>query len=140
MEKRLYRSTSEKMAAGVCGGLAKYLDIDPVIIRLIFVVLTVFSGIGAIIYITCVFIMPKEPVQPVEPLSEEAAAEIAQKQEEKLHKHSRRRTFFGYALVLIGGLILLSNYIPQLCFHDLFPVILVIFGLYLILNPSQKGA
>lgn len=61
--KRLYRSTTNKKLAGVCGGLAAYLDADPTVIRLCWMLLTVFSGIvpGLIAYIIAAAIMPQEP-------------------------------------------------------------------------------
>ena len=49
-QARLMRSETDKMIAGVCGGLADYLNIDPVLVRLAFVVLFLASGIGLAIY------------------------------------------------------------------------------------------
>ena len=48
MQKRIYRSRKEEMIAGVCGGLGEYFDIDPVIMRLIFVLLIFAGGAGLI--------------------------------------------------------------------------------------------
>ncbi len=61
MKKRLYRSRTDKMIAGVCGGLAEYFDTDPVIIRLIFIFLLLF-GIGPIIiaYIIMWIVVPQK--------------------------------------------------------------------------------
>ena len=60
--KRLYRSQDERMLAGVCGGIADYLNIDPTIVRLIFVALG-FTSIGTwlLIYLVMTIIMPEEP-------------------------------------------------------------------------------
>jgi len=55
--KRLYRNTKEAKIAGVCAGLANYFDIDPVIIRLLFI-LSIFWGGGIIAYIIAWFIVP----------------------------------------------------------------------------------
>lgn len=61
MEKRkLYRSPSEKMIAGVCGGLARYLNLDASIVRLIFVLLFFFGGHGLLVYIILWIVMPSE--------------------------------------------------------------------------------
>jgi len=61
MAKKLMRTTGdEKKIAGVCGGLAKYFDIDPVLVRLITVVMAVWGG-GIIAYIVAWIIMPEEP-------------------------------------------------------------------------------
>jgi phage shock protein PspC (stress-responsive transcriptional regulator) len=58
--KRLERSRSEKMLAGVCGGLGRYFDIAPAVFRLGFVVLTVLGGAGILVYLAAVLVMPKE--------------------------------------------------------------------------------
>ena len=59
--KRLYRNTSDVMIAGVCSGIAKYLDVDPTAIRLAFVVL-LFIGLGGLwIYLVLWIIMPVDP-------------------------------------------------------------------------------
>jgi phage shock protein C len=59
--KRLYRSRTDMMLGGVCGGLAKYLNVDPSIIRLIFVLLLFLGGGGFWIYLVLWIITPVEP-------------------------------------------------------------------------------
>jgi phage shock protein PspC (stress-responsive transcriptional regulator) len=60
--KRLYRSTTERILGGVCGGIGIHLDVDPIIIRIIWIVLTCISlGIGIIAYLVCWVIIPEEP-------------------------------------------------------------------------------
>lgn len=59
--KRLYRSRKDKILAGICGGVGKYLDIDPIIIRLIFIVLLLTVGSGILIYLIAWIIIPLEP-------------------------------------------------------------------------------
>ena len=61
MEKKLYRSRSDKKIAGVCAGLAQYLGVDVTIIRLLVVLLTLFVGGGLIAYIVCALVIPEEP-------------------------------------------------------------------------------
>ena len=61
MEKKLYRSNANKKIAGVCGGLAKYLNVDPTIIRLIWALVVLFAGAGLLAYIVCALIIPEEP-------------------------------------------------------------------------------
>lgn len=60
--KKLYRSNTNKKLCGVCGGLAEHFDIDPTIIRLIFVFLTLFGGGGLLIYLICALVIPKSPI------------------------------------------------------------------------------
>ena len=61
--KKLYVSEKDKKLAGVCGGIAVYFDVDPTLVRLIWVVLTIFSvGFGGIVaYIIAMALMPKPP-------------------------------------------------------------------------------
>jgi len=56
--KRLYRSRNDKMLAGVCGGVAQYLNIDPTIVRLLAVII---PGFGWCAYLICAVIIPEEP-------------------------------------------------------------------------------
>jgi len=63
MEKKLYRSRTSKTIAGVCGGLAEYLNMDPTIVRVLWVLLS-FWGPGLIAYIIMACIIPEAPEQP----------------------------------------------------------------------------
>ena len=63
--KRLYRSRKNKVFAGICGGIGEYLDVDPVIIRIITVLLTLF-GLPLLIYLIAIFIIPKAPLEGAE--------------------------------------------------------------------------
>ena len=60
MAKKLYKSSTDKKLFGVCGGLAKYFDIDPLIIRIIFVVLVFGYGTGLLLYLLFAFLLPQE--------------------------------------------------------------------------------
>jgi phage shock protein C len=64
MQPRLTRSTSEKMLAGVCGGLGEYFIIDPVIVRLVFVLTTMTSGMGIPVYLVLAIVMPRQRKLP----------------------------------------------------------------------------
>lgn len=71
--KRLYRSSTNKVFAGICGGLGEYLEMDPVILRLIWLLIVVFTGFvpGVIVYIIAIFIIPNE-IAPISEVVEEA--------------------------------------------------------------------
>ena len=60
MEKRLYRSRTDKMIGGVCGGLGRYFNVDASLIRLAFVLLFVFGGSGFLLYLILWVILPEE--------------------------------------------------------------------------------
>jgi phage shock protein C len=66
MNKRLQRSRTEKMIGGVCGGLAEYFSVDPTIVRILWVLITLLGGAGIILYVILWVIMPLErPGPPV---------------------------------------------------------------------------
>lgn len=61
MSKRLYKSNTDKMIDGVCGGIAEYFDIDPTLVRLAWVLLCAMGGSGFIAYIIAAIIIPRNP-------------------------------------------------------------------------------
>ena len=60
MQKKLYRSRNDQKIAGVCAGLAEYINIDPTVIRLIWA-LVALSGAGVVAYIVCALVIPEKP-------------------------------------------------------------------------------
>lgn len=62
--KKLYRSMAEKKLCGVCGGLAEYFDIDPTLVRILWVIFTLMGGTGLLAYIICAVIMPQQNQLP----------------------------------------------------------------------------
>ena len=62
MEKKIYRSKTDKKISGVCGGFAEYFAIDATIVRLLWVLGTLLNlFIGVVAYIACIFVIPEEP-------------------------------------------------------------------------------
>lgn len=61
MAKKLYRSRNNRLIAGICGGLAEYFNIDPIIVRLITLILVLSFGSGLVAYIIAWIVVPEEP-------------------------------------------------------------------------------
>ncbi|MBE6605950.1 MAG: PspC domain-containing protein [Ruminococcaceae bacterium] len=61
MMKKLYLSKNDKKLCGVCGGLAEYFEIDPTLIRLLWVLAVIFAGAGILAYIIAAIVIPKSP-------------------------------------------------------------------------------
>lgn len=61
--KKLYRSSTDRMFAGICGGLAEYFSVDSVLLRLVWILVVIFSGIvpGVLVYIIAIFVIPLKP-------------------------------------------------------------------------------
>ena len=61
MEKKLYKSNTDKKLCGVCGGLAEYLNVDSTVIRLILVLAILFAGCGLLAYLVAALVLPNKP-------------------------------------------------------------------------------
>ena len=128
MEKRLYRSRTDRMLFGVCGGLGKYLGIDPTIVRVVFVLLA-FTGFGILAYIILAIIAPVEESQKKTPqgIVEENVTEIkdtatklgsdiqntfaskdSESKEEVDAEQMRSRNALGIIIIVIGVICLLA--------------------------------
>ena len=61
--KKLYRSDTDKVFAGICGGLGEYFDVDSVLLRLIWLLVVIFTGFvpGVLVYIIAIFVIPRKP-------------------------------------------------------------------------------
>ena len=158
MEKRLYRNRSDRMLWGVCGGLAKYFDMDPVIIRIVFVLLIFANGLGILAYIIMAIVVPlegskatapkeaiKENVEEIKEAAEELGHEIrstftAEDKAEASDKIHQRRNLIGIALVVLGILILMGtlNMFWWFRWGYLWPIILVAIGLVIIFGARRK--
>lgn len=65
--KKFYRSTTERMLGGVCGGLGKYLGMDPTVVRLLFILFGFMGGSALLVYIIMLIVVPEEPLQFTDP-------------------------------------------------------------------------
>ncbi len=150
-DRKLTRSTTDRILAGVCGGIGRYFEIDPVVIRMVFVLSALFGGIGIFIYIVLALIIPSDTevsdrnvVNEVKKNAEEFGQSIKSsanrfREEVKSTDTYHRRNWFGVALVILGILLILSNFglFQIFNFGRLWPLILVILG-FLILFREKK--
>ncbi len=61
MEKKLYRSRQNRMLGGICGGIGEYLNVDPTVVRLLWVLFTFVGASGLLAYLICLVIIPENP-------------------------------------------------------------------------------
>ncbi len=92
--KRLYRSREDCFLLGVCGGLGKYLEMDGNAVRLTFVVLAAWNGLGILLYLATVLIVPEEPFPEAVPAPPSPAS---------TQDDTRRVRMLGWLLVLAGA-------------------------------------
>ena len=152
MEKRLYRSRNKKVVAGIAGGLGDYLDVDPVIIRIIIVLITIFHGVGLLIYIIMWIVIPEEAIRSFqnkvrafytlkipEQSSEANFTEGTNTTKCNLKNHPMGRIIFGVVLIFIGIVFLFERFFPFFDFEFIFAIGLVALGLALIFNFFNKS-
>ncbi|MGE5509398.1 MAG: PspC domain-containing protein [Chitinophagales bacterium] len=150
MNRRLYRSRNERMIAGVCGGLAEYFNLDPTLVRLLWVVTALPGGIGAFLYFVAWLIVPEEPAlraewRPAGAGDDEDPAEEAPRRTEADEERERaargeRRNLAGLILVGLGVLFLLDNLFPWYRMHRFFwPVVLIVIGLWIALRGGGRN-
>ena len=160
MERRLYRSRSDRMIWGVCGGLAKYFGMDPTIVRIIAVLLIFANGLGILAYIILAIVLPLEGSKAAEPKDtikgnveemKETASELGREiqstlrgeedeSEEITKMRHRRRNTFGILLIIFGILFLLASFNLFWWFNwgNLWPLILVAIGVLIILSARRR--
>ncbi len=95
-QKRLYRSGKDHILGGVCAGLAEYLNIDAVLVRVLWLVSVMFNGIGLLAYLLCLFFIPMNPEHAALPESERK-------------KSGQTGLFVGIAFVVFGFMFLFFN-------------------------------
>ena len=113
------RSRSERVIAGVCGGVGRYLGVDPVLLRIAFIILALANGLGLIAYVVAWVAIPEErPGQPIGPVTEP--------------RRETGRLVLGGSLVVLGLVLLLDRLAPNL--DELFwPVAVVAVGVAVML-------
>ena len=144
--KKLYRSRKDKMIGGVAGGLAEYFDIDPTLVRILFIVTLFIGGGGFLAYIIMWIVVPEEPfffVTPDTSTQQSASAEGEQKSQQASQfdyssHRQKRRNFGGAILIVIGVLFLMDNFIPRFHFGDFWPLILIAIGVGLIMKSKNN--
>jgi phage shock protein C len=146
--KRLYRSRKDKIISGVCGGIGEYFGIDPVIIRIIAVVLFLWGGSGIIAYIIAMIIIPYAPEQGVEVQKKAGKSTPRKDQKQDVKPGSDSGAFIiGIVMVVIGGLFLLRNFpffndyywwFKHQIGHIFWPAVLIAFGAFMIIRGTRK--
>lgn len=131
--KRLYKSHSERMIDGVCGGVARYFGLDPTLVRIAWVLLTFLGGSGILLYIVAMIIMPSEP-----------PALAAQSLQTTKPSKAANEVFWGILLILIGTLWLAGNLGFSFWQHwwgfswgVAFPVLLILAGIAFLMSRGK---
>ena len=142
MTRQLFRSERNKIIGGVAGGLGEYFDVDPVIIRVIFVISLFAWGLSFFVYIALWIFVPLNDVQdyPYNESIEDDPPSINEINSSGIK--NQRNLIAGIVLILFGLMILLHKLFPSIKFHLVWPITLVGFGIFIIyralINRSRR--
>jgi phage shock protein C len=130
---KLYRSESNRIVAGVCGGLGQYLNIDATLVRLFFVLLTLAGGSGVLLYIIMCIVMPSDGQAQVAPGAITTRGT----------GNNQGAIVIGGALLVLGLFFLaqttIGAWIPWLEFRTLWPLLLILAGGAVLWNRAKGG-
>lgn len=141
MNPRLVRSENEQMIAGVCGGLAQYLGVDPVLVRLAFLLLIPAGGIGVPLYFILMIIMPSESdvdmsqseivEKNIEGLGDTISSSV-----ERGRQHPNGPAIAAALLIIMGIYFLLENF-GWISGSIIWPLALILLGIFLLVRRGQ---
>lgn len=159
MARRLTRNRRKAVCGGVAAGFADHFNVDPVLVRLAFILLAFANGIGVLFYIICWVIMPTEEAGAPEEASQgakvaeevraageqaRAAGEQVVQEVRKAGESGRGRMIAGVILIILGMMFLLDRFSwmfhwPHwLRFGNLWPLILVAIGVSLLMRSREE--
>jgi len=169
MEKKMQRDEQHKMIAGVCAGLAEYLNVDVTLVRVIFVVVLLLKGVAILPYIVLWIVMPKKVYDPRNPLgnvpppfANDPTVDYSVPKTPFTNpytdynmppqqpgapfapqpkKASSAGIIAGIALIAFGSFFLLDefDFLPDWDFERLWPLVIIIAGLVLVFSRKQKN-
>jgi len=139
MNRRLYRCSHDRKIAGVASGVAEYFDLDPTLVRILWFVSIFFGGLTLLLYIGMALIVPVEPLatgpdgEPVQAVEGHRHAE---------HGDGRWTTFFGFVLILFGGIALIDAFLPSWsdAYRYLGPAFVIGLGVLLVASALRRDA
>lgn len=153
--QKLYRSDDDRVISGLCGGIGEYFDIDSTVVRIVFVILALWGGVGIVLYIIGILLIPqrsdrltdgdsKEGKRTGEEIGEKVSA-VASEIRENLRRSNRKsggmRADFilGLVIIIFGILLLLENIFPKFGFNLFWPIVLILIGVLILNSGIRKG-
>jgi phage shock protein C len=157
MTNRLYRSRTNSVLAGVCGGIAEYFQVDPSAVRIVTALLIIPGGLSIWVYILAALIIPKEPLSSAEHRASQDYKIVDEEgnvtrvyqdtpydeHAEDSHTPKNAAIVFGLVLIGIGVLVFLRRFLPY--FHipyyitqAIFPALLILGGVFLVFGVTGR--
>ncbi|HWP62024.1 MAG TPA: PspC domain-containing protein [Candidatus Binatia bacterium] len=148
MTDRLYRSRTDRVFAGVCGGLAERLNVDPSLIRLAWIILVLLTGVVPflVLYVVMALVVPERPAGegvgvPGEPGAASGTGLPPEGAPAARATSGDLAVVLGAGLVIVGVVFLLERWLPiRVDWNLLWPAALVVLGIFLIIQSLRRPA
>lgn len=142
-DKRLRRSSSNKIIGGLCGGLGDYFNIDPTIIRLVWVLATFWIGFTSVIVYFIGLIIVSVTEEKKSPMQESPEVQVMEQSEENAKPaeriHSQTHLIWGWLSIGVGAIMLLETLGYFSRFKEyFFPGILIIAGIWVLIRGIKR--
>jgi len=138
--KNLYRSDENRIIGGVCGGLGEYFNLDPVFIRVIFLLLALFGGSGIPIYFVLWLIVPdKSQLENDQEKTVQENIEEIKTKTKNFTKENNFKKLFGIFLVAVGIVLLMENFGFYFLsyFWKFWPVLIIVLGFFIVFKNER---
>jgi len=144
-QKSLHRSSTNKVIAGVAGGIGEYFAIDPTLIRLLFILLTIFGGSGILIYLIMWLIMPSDSsklekrdnviMQNIDDMSDKAKT-FAHDLNIRSDNQNDSKFWWGFIIIILGIVLLFQNFgiFDIIDFEKFWPLLIILLGIFLLIK------
>jgi len=146
VNRRLYRSRTDTVIGGVAAGVANYLNTDPALVRVGWVVLAlVTNGVGLLAYLVCWVAIPEEPKPATDATGVDPTAASAGNPAPGVEappgepRESRAGVVVGVGLVLLGAWFLVREYLPPINWNLVWPVILIGVGALILVTSARRS-
>ena len=126
--KKLYRSNKDAMLGGVCGGIAEYFTIDPVIIRLLFGAAAILGGSGILLYFICWVLIPEKPRGQMDEEYEYENRRSVTMSDDKV------KMIIGFSFIGLGVIFFMNRIFPWFSFDFFWPAILIVIGALILMK------
>jgi phage shock protein PspC (stress-responsive transcriptional regulator) len=120
--KKLYRSKEDRMLLGVCGGIAEYMRVDSTLVRVIAALLLLSGTWSVVLYLILGIVIPENP---------------SQKKTKSKIKLGNNSLVIGFGLVFVGVILLLNNF-NLLDWNQIWPILLIVVGVFLLWQNQRK--
>jgi len=136
--KRLYLS-NDKVLGGVCGGIAEFFNVDPTLVRLLWVLFTLLHGIGLLLYLVALFIIPANPhksdnSREIGTTVRDSWNRIVDRTRPNHNSESSRNRILGLVLLAVGAVLLLLKIAPRVSWQIVWSLLFIGLGLFLIVK------